>query len=119
MCSRSCLGADLMNSVAETLLEGPPTPEARQQAERAVSQAVELIEIRRKRAAAEIQGEPDYCELVMAAALFNWGALREVSRKVVSFSRVDAGLTITCFHVDGRGLESGKTVVSTQPETIA
>ena len=95
MCSRSRLGADLMNSVAETLLEGPPTPEARQQAERAVSQAVELIEIRRKRAAAEIQGEPDYCELVMAAALFNWGALREVSRKVVSFSRVDAGLTIT------------------------
>ncbi|KAI0087377.1 hypothetical protein BDY19DRAFT_955422 [Irpex rosettiformis] len=73
-----CIGADLMNTVAETLLEGPPTPEARQQAEHAVSQAIELIEVRRKRAATEIQGEVDYCELVMAAALFNWGALREM-----------------------------------------
>ena len=35
-----------MNSIAETLLSGPPTPEARQQAERSVSQAVELIDLR-------------------------------------------------------------------------
>lgn len=75
-----------MNSVAETLLEGPPTPEARRQAEQAVSQAVELIEVRRKRAATELEGEPDYCELVMAAALFNWGALREVGRNICPLS---------------------------------
>lgn len=69
-----------MNSIAETLMSGPPTPEARQQAERSVSQAIELIELRRKRAdAVSAKDEPDYCEMVMAAALFNWGALREVS----------------------------------------
>lgn len=68
-----------MNSVAETLLSGPPTPEVRQQAERSVSQAVGLIELRRKRGdVVTTDAEPDYCELVMAAALFNWGALREV-----------------------------------------
>ncbi|KAI0346436.1 hypothetical protein BDW22DRAFT_1425907 [Trametopsis cervina] len=73
-----CIGADLMNSVAETLLDGPPTPEARQQAERSVAQAVELIEARRKRGDSGTAEDPDYCELVMAAALFNWGALREM-----------------------------------------
>ncbi|KAI0701375.1 hypothetical protein BC835DRAFT_1411516 [Cytidiella melzeri] len=73
-----CIGANLMNLVAETLLEGPPTPEARQQAERAVAQAVDLLELRKIRGAENVQDEPNYCELVMAAALFNWGALREM-----------------------------------------
>jgi len=73
-----CLGADLLNSIAETLVDGPPTPEAVDQAERSVSQAVELIELRRKRTDA-VNGERDYCEMVLAAALFNWGALREMA----------------------------------------
>lgn len=65
-----------MNSLANTLLIGEPTPGRREQAEAWVKKALAVIEDAKSTAS-----EPDeaaHCELVLAAALFNHGSLLEV-----------------------------------------
>ena len=72
-----------MNSLANTLLLGQPTPDRRAQAESWVQKAIEVIEHAKKGASIE---ESEHCNLVLAAALFNHGSLREVRSPRMLFS---------------------------------
>lgn len=80
-----CKGADLMNSLADSLMLGAPTPERRRQAELWVDRALGVIEKTRN----EDKSDPEalsHCEIVLAAALFNKGSMREVCRSRSSLS---------------------------------
>ena len=66
-----------MNSLANTLLLGEPTPSRREQAEAWVTKALAVISEAKRKAGAD-QEAVSHCELVLAAALFNHGTLREV-----------------------------------------
>ena len=68
-----------MNSLADTLLLGSPTPERRSQAELWVKKAIAVIEDTKSTSAQNPAGSA-HCELVLAAALFNLGYMREVRR---------------------------------------
>ncbi|GJE94833.1 hypothetical protein PsYK624_110080 [Phanerochaete sordida] len=73
-----CRGADLMNSLADSLMLGAPTPERRRQAELWVDRALGVIEKTRN----EDKSDPEalsHCALVLAAALFNKGSMREMT----------------------------------------
>ena len=66
-----------MNSLADAILIGAPTPERRKQAEAWVDKALSVIKAANDMNAREPEGLA-YCEIVLAAALFNKGSLREV-----------------------------------------
>lgn len=66
-----------MNSLADSLLLGAPTPERRHQAEAWVDRTLGVIEKAQK----DNKNDPEglaHCELVLAAALYNKGSMREV-----------------------------------------
>ncbi|EKM58009.1 uncharacterized protein PHACADRAFT_88704 [Phanerochaete carnosa HHB-10118-sp] len=73
-----CRGADLMNSLADSLLLGAPTPERRHQAEAWVDRALSTIEKTQHDSKNDPEGSV-HCELVLAAALFNKGSMREMA----------------------------------------
>ncbi len=66
-----------MNSLADTLLIGSPTPERREQAEAWLNKALDIIEDAKTSSKGDAKAI-GHCELVLAAALFNLGSLREV-----------------------------------------
>lgn len=66
-----------MNSIADSLLIGAPTPKKRAQAETWVKKAIAVIEETQKTHARDPEGLA-HCELVLAAALFNLGSMQEV-----------------------------------------
>lgn len=72
-----------MNSLADSLLIGTPTPERRQQAEAWVKKALAVIEAT-KASTKEKPEAFEHCELVLAAALFNHGSMREVCAFVLA-----------------------------------
>ncbi|KAF7789671.1 hypothetical protein EIP86_000617 [Pleurotus ostreatoroseus] len=74
----SLAGADVMNSLANTLLLGQPTPQVREQAEAWVRKALAVIAAAKDQSKAE-PDEAAHCDLVLAAALFNHGSLREMA----------------------------------------
>jgi hypothetical protein len=67
-----------MNSLADSLLLGAPTPERLTQAEAWVNKALAVIDAAKKENIRDPEGLA-HCELVLAAALFNKASLREVS----------------------------------------
>lgn len=71
------IGADLMNSLADSLLLGSPTPEKRVRAETWIRKAIAVVNDTKR----DNKRDPEaisHCELVLAAALFNLGSMREV-----------------------------------------
>lgn len=72
-------GADVMNGLADSLLLGSPTPERRTQAEAWVKKAIAVIDDTRNNNRQDPEGTA-HCELVLAAALFNLGSMREVCK---------------------------------------
>ena len=79
-------GADLMNSLADSLVLGAPTPDRLKQAEAWVNKALAVIDTAKK----ENSDEPEnlaHCDLVLAAALFNKASMREVGPMSAKLSR--------------------------------
>ena len=66
-----------MNSLADTLLLGSPSPDRRTQAESWVKKSIAVIEDTKGNNKQNPEGTA-HCELVLAAALFNLGYMREV-----------------------------------------
>ncbi|KAJ6588938.1 hypothetical protein B0H19DRAFT_1102111 [Mycena capillaripes] len=70
-----CMGAHLMNNIAELVARGDPTAERQKAAESWVQQALSILQTSRKRTKEPIP----ICEHVLAVALFNAGMLREMA----------------------------------------
>ena len=70
-------GADVMNSLANTLLTGEPSAERRAQAEAWITKALDVIDDAKKSANGDAEAT-SHCDVVLAAALFNHASLREV-----------------------------------------
>ncbi|KAK7045419.1 hypothetical protein VNI00_007672 [Paramarasmius palmivorus] len=71
-----CRGAQLMGSLSELLMRGPPSPERLHQAEAWASQALAVI----TKARGEAGGTKiDTCEMAYAMALFNVAAFKEMA----------------------------------------
>ena len=66
-----------MNSLADSLLLGVPTPQRLTQAEAWVDKALAVVDVAQKENAGDPEGLA-HCELVLAAALFNKASMREV-----------------------------------------
>ncbi len=106
------VGADVMNSLANTLLLGQPTPQTREQAETWVKKALAVIADAKDRSK-DSPDEAAHCDLVLAAALFNHGSLREVS--VFPVSKITIVIN---FLADGWRFGQRTQVVHGQPQAI-
>ena len=107
----SLAGADVMNSLANTLLLGQPTPQVREQAEAWVRKALAVIAAAKDQSKAE-PDEAAHCDLVLAAALFNHGSLREVRESLMVNTATLSTIT------DGWRFGQRPQIVLGQPQTV-
>ena len=71
------LGALIMNSLADSLVQSSPTPQRREQAETWVKKALAVVE-QAKESANGDKEVLSQCDFVLISSLFNMGSLREV-----------------------------------------
>lgn len=81
------IGAHVMNSLADALVNGPTGRDRRSQAEAWVQKALDVIKSAKANAKSDDPAVGE-CESVLVAALFNMGSLREVGVSPLPSSQV-------------------------------